>query len=182
MKTDELRAIFEEGERLHKLVWLKHRFDPRPTCDEFCLDDSETLYVSLYFSGTDSYEGLMAISPSDVEWAHVSQQTYENVMRDRLAHAKTTQSLVRVYFSDFLPPQLAQHHFCTSTEAGTEMVCCFISEDRNVSDSRRSRIPLKVLRDVENTEFSNASFAEHPSFQDVMSDQHLALFWERNES
>lgn len=182
MDANELQAIFEEGEQAEKLVWLKHRFDPKPVCDGFRIEHNGRIEVSLYCAGIDDYEGAMTIRPSDVEWAHVSKQTYHNVMRARLTHAETTQTLVRVFFSDFLPPQLVKHYFYTSTDVGTAMFCNFVAEDRMVFDSRRSRIPLNVLLDIQNSDISNSAVSEYASFEELMANPNLQLFWEKTEA
>lgn len=182
MDSNELKAVFDEGERTERLVWLKHRFDPKPVCDEFCFEESGKIYVSLYFSGTDDYEGLMSIGPADVEWAHVSSQTYESVLRERLTLAEKSQTLVRVFFTDFMPPQLVKHYFHTSTDVGTAMFCFFMNEERLLYDSVRSRIPLKVVLNIENTSIPNHAVSECSTFQEIMSEPNLSVFWERSKA
>jgi hypothetical protein len=182
MEADELQAVFDEGEQSEKLVWLKHRFDPRPVRDAFCIRQDGRIEVSLYCAGIDDYEGSMTICPGDVEWAHVSKQTYHSVLRDRLTHAETTQTLVRLFFSDSLPPQLAKHDFYTSTDLGTEIFCFFVAEARMVFDSRRSRIPLNVLLDIENCDIPNSAVSEYASFEELMLNPNLKLFWEKTRA
>lgn len=75
-----------------------------------------------------------------------------------------------------------KHYFYTSTSVGTEMFCYFVAENDMVFDSQRSRIPLKVLLNIENTSIANSAVSERVSFEELMFNSVLTLFWEKNRA
>ena len=178
MNADELRVIIDAADRTHKYVWLKHDSDRTPSLGTFAISDDGYLKVGLYLSFIDDYEGIMKIRPENVEWAHVSTKTWESDLRERLTYAETSNTLVRLHFSDFIEPQLFNHQFYNS-DNGTVAFGNFVHEQTRSSDPTRSRIPLRILLDIENTDIPSSSINESEEFAHVCDEPNLCHFAEK---
>ena len=179
MNAEDLTTLFDAAQRAEKYVWLKHRLDRHPKLGSFSLSDDGYLCVALYLSFIDDYEGMMKIRPDCVEWAHVSTQTLTSVMRDRLAHAETNETLVRLSFSDSIEPQLMKHQFYATQGGGTVMFGNFVHEQSLLSDPVRSRIPLNVLLDIANTDIPSSSINKSDRFSEICDEPNLCHFAEK---
>ena len=100
MEDDTLTLLLNEAHANRKYVWLKHSFDPNPLYGIFAFNESSRIYVRPYFSSIDGYEGCLSLRCIDVQWAHISDQTYFPDMEKVLAEAVLRQSLIRIRFSD----------------------------------------------------------------------------------
>lgn len=180
MNAEELNKIFAAANKAEKYVWLKSQFDPNPLHREFFCNENGTINSRLYLPFIDDYEGTIQLTPDRVEWAHVSTQTSESAMRDRLATAKSSQTLVRLHFANLIEPTLIKHDYFQSHAASklrtTVMFGYFVQDHTYLSAKSRSRILLSCLLDIENTDISNSKTTESLDFFSNSDDPHLTEF------
>jgi hypothetical protein len=181
MTTEELVAIFDAAERAEKYVWLKHCFDRNPICGEFSFGENRTIRVGMYLSFIDGYEGLSQIDPEHVEWAHVSTQTTISAMRERLTEAGNSKTLVKLLFLDSIPPQLVRYDYYTTRGGDSVLLGYFVHQLSLTANPVRSRVPLKVLLDVQNTDIPSDAALPTEDFSTRYAHPNLCHFAEDAE-
>lgn len=178
MNAEELLEVFDAAEAAGKYVWLKHRFDRRPLHQSFVMADDGTVLVGLYLSFLDDCEGLARIETEHVEWAHVSSQTTESVICERLDRAEQSETLVRLTFADRLAAVLFHHLLHASTPNGRITSGHFVQQETLHKAMCRSRVPLRVLLDVENTSIPVSAAKECDDFFTACDEPNLEHFRE----
>ncbi len=182
MLAGELAEILQIAELESKYVWLKHQLDPRPRRDRYYLNDDGTINAYIYLSFLDAHQGLLALDPEQVEWAHVSSQVWPWTMCERIEKAKHSQTLIRLVFSDFLEPwlfrsQSVKEETVQNSRCAESVLYGNFVDGRDLkSDPNTSRIRLDVLLDVENTDIAIERAAPCLHFHENCGEPHLRFF------
>ena len=179
MVDENIIQILDAAETADKYVWIKHRFDRNPVHGTFSVREDGGIQVPLYMSFGDIREGRLIIQPADIEWAHVSTQTTERAICNRLGTAQEQSTLVRLCFPDLVDDILFKLSFYTSEPLNGRVVLGhFVLPNSYLTSIQRSKIQISVLLDVECTEILDSVAINSGDFYTIAPDPNLIHFAE----